>query len=191
MEPRRRDAPDDIAETTEILVRERPELSPDAFDRVRRRVHARAPVRRAPSLAVSLCLAFGVLFATTGSGLALSGLADSGQAVQAQYPDNRWPAHASPSTTARSRSGQRQRDGDVRRTEDQREDTDRSAPPVTLGGSEREMPPPVAPPGEDAARQVEATTELPFTGYEAIPILLLGIALLATGLALRRRSRLA
>ena len=40
-------------------------------------------------------------------------------------------------------------------------------------------------------RQVEATTEsqLPFTGFAAIPVMLGGIALLTGGLVLRRRTR--
>jgi len=49
--------------------------------------------------------------------------------------------------------------------------------------------------GVQPARQVEAGAQgtggeeqLPFTGFAAIPILLGGVALLATGLALRRRS---
>ena len=41
-----------------------------------------------------------------------------------------------------------------------------------------------------APRQLaaEEDDELPFTGYAAIPILLIGLALLATGLVLRRRA---
>jgi hypothetical protein len=49
--------------------------------------------------------------------------------------------------------------------------------------------------GTQPARQVEAGVQatggeeqLPFTGFAAIPILLGGVALLAAGLALRRRS---
>ncbi len=42
-----------------------------------------------------------------------------------------------------------------------------------------------------APRQVSASTaaELPFTGYAAIPMLFFGLALLGTGLVLRRSSR--
>ena len=38
------------------------------------------------------------------------------------------------------------------------------------------------------AQQVEAGDSLPFTGFAAIPVLVIGVALLASGLALRRRS---
>lgn len=42
-----------------------------------------------------------------------------------------------------------------------------------------------------APRQLESTRggSLPFTGYAAIPLLLVGIALLATGFAIRHRTR--
>jgi hypothetical protein len=39
-----------------------------------------------------------------------------------------------------------------------------------------------------AAEQVEAGGELPFTGFAAIPVLVGGVALLGAGLALRRKS---
>src|SRR6188472_993181 len=40
-----------------------------------------------PSLAISACLAVGILLTATGTGLAISGFASSGPAVRAQYPD--------------------------------------------------------------------------------------------------------
>jgi hypothetical protein len=39
------------------------------------------------SLAISTCLAVGILLTATGTGLAISGFATSGPAVRAQYPD--------------------------------------------------------------------------------------------------------
>ncbi|MFL5825482.1 MAG: hypothetical protein ACJ76V_03050 [Thermoleophilaceae bacterium] len=44
--------------------------------------------------------------------------------------------------------------------------------------------------GVQATRQVasESTGSLPFTGYLAIPLLIVGIAMLATGLTVRRRA---
>ena len=43
--------------------------------------------RQVPSLAISACLAVGILLTATGTGLAISGFATSGPAVRAQYPD--------------------------------------------------------------------------------------------------------
>lgn len=39
-----------------------------------------------------------------------------------------------------------------------------------------------------AVQQAKATGSLPFTGYAAVPILLIGVALLGTGFVLRRRT---
>lgn len=49
----------------------------------------RGPVarRHAASVAVSLCLAMGLVLTAAGTGLAISGLASDGPAVRAQYPD--------------------------------------------------------------------------------------------------------
>src|SRR5215210_4630769 len=43
------------------------------------------------------------------------------------------------------------------------------------------------PPEVQVARQVEAGSSLPFTGFAAIPLLVLGMGLVVTGLVLRRR----
>jgi hypothetical protein len=51
---------------------------------------------------------------------------------------------------------------------------------VAVGG-----PPP---PELQVARQVEAGSSLPFTGFAAIPLLVLGMILVVTGLVFRRRA---
>jgi hypothetical protein len=45
------------------------------------------PTSRTSSLAITLCLAAGLLLTLSGTGLAVSGLGSSGPAVLAQYPD--------------------------------------------------------------------------------------------------------
>jgi hypothetical protein len=111
-------------------------------------------------------LVFGGLLSTGGGALAISGFASQqDNAAQSQY-------------------------GGVQGEEDQgdqgtlgEEDSGGGAP----SGSDDN--------GTQPARQVEAGAQgtggeeqLPFTGFAAIPILLGGVALLTTGLVLRRRS---
>jgi hypothetical protein len=111
-------------------------------------------------LAIIAMLVFGMVLSTGGGALAVSGFtSQQGNAAQGQY-------------------GQRDADDDnggVLGEED-------SGAPA--GEEEASQP----------ARQVEAGVQatggeqLPFTGFAAIPILLGGVALLTSGLVLRRRS---
>jgi hypothetical protein len=120
-------------------------------------------------LAIIAMLVFGGLLSTSGGALAVSGFtSQQGNAAQGQY-------------------------GGVQGEEDQgdqgvlgEEESGGGTSPTTTensGGG------PTQP-----ARQVEAGAqatggnELPFTGFAAIPILLGGVALLTTGLVLRRRT---
>jgi hypothetical protein len=48
--------------------------------------------------------------------------------------------------------------------------------------------PPKDPKDPKATIQAKATGSLPFTGYAAVPILLIGVVLLGTGFVLRRRT---
>jgi hypothetical protein len=119
-----------------------------------------------------------MVLSTGGAGLAVSGFASqTGNAAQTQYGTVTATATAE-STTQGGRN-------DVLGEEN-------SGGPAS-GGSENN-----GTAGEEAAsqpaRQVEAgaqgsgTEQLPFTGFAAIPVLLGGVALLTTGLVLRRRT---
>ena len=118
-------------------------------------------------LAIIAMLVFGGLLSTGGGALAISGFASQqGNAAQGQY-------------------------GGVQGEEDEGdqgvlgEDDDSGGGTAPAGGDN----------GTQPARQVEAGAQgtggeeqLPFTGFAAIPILLGGVALLASGLVLRNRS---
>lgn len=143
---------------------ERPQLSALELDSVRQRVHLRA-ARAAKEggglmksrFAVLLMLAAGLLFSTTGAGLAVTGLAGNDQASVAQYGEGV--------------QGQERNQ--------------------VLGETEVT---PVAPEQVQPARQTQFSSgqaggQLPFTGFAAIPVLVLGIALLGGGFALRRTGR--
>jgi hypothetical protein len=114
-------------------------------------------------LVILSMLVLGMLLSTTGAGLAVSGV--TGNAAQSQYPDE---------------------SGQVLGDEDQSQGGQ-----DVLPEQDQVNQAPAAPPVQPA-RQVESgagnASQLPFTGFAAIPILLGGIALLTVGLVLRRKT---
>ncbi|HET8952954.1 MAG TPA: hypothetical protein VFN44_20695 [Solirubrobacteraceae bacterium] len=174
------DSQDDLQPVVDALRANRPELSALELDAAKQRVYARVarqPGRRARSadlmksrIAILATLVVGMLFSTAGASLAISGFASSNdKASVAQYgPED---------TGGGGVLGEDEGGGPT---------TQENNPGGT--GEENNGG------GVQPARQVEAGSQgseeqLPFTGFAAIPILLGGVALLTTGLVLRRRSR--
>jgi hypothetical protein len=146
----------------------RPRVSELELDQIKQRVRRQAgePSRRNQSmksrLAILAMVAFGMLFSTAGAGLAVSGItSNSDNASIAQY--------GTPTPTATEEGG-------VLPAE-----ATNNAPTGGVSPAEATQP----------TRQVAATatSQLPFTGFAAIPVMLGGIALLTGGLLLRRRTR--
>jgi hypothetical protein len=156
-----------------LLRDERPQISELELDRIKQRVRRRARTPRKGQfmrsrLAILLTLVMGLMLSTTGAGLALQGQGPSNDAAMSQYNS-----------------------GGVGGEEDENPDR----PDRGVLGEEDDNPPSEngggTAPEEQETRQVEAGSdggELPFTGFAAIPILLVGIALLGTGLVLRRQQ---
>lgn len=116
-------------------------------------------------------LVLGMLLSTAGAGLAVSGLAgnDAGVAVYGGSNNN------------------------VLGEQDQGTDNQAVLPEEDTGTSPSTGSAPSGDSGSGVqpSRQVEAGatgTQLPFTGFAAIPILLIGIAMLSAGLVLRRQK---
>jgi hypothetical protein len=163
----------DLQPVIDMLHAHRPEATALELDAVKQQVRARVanPARRRTRgnklmksrLVILTMLVLGMLLSTTGAGLAVSGLSGNNASV-AQY--------ATPTPTG---------GGGVLGDQD----TGSGTAPENGGGTA---------PNEattQPARQVEAganNSQLPFTGFAAIPVLLGGIALLSVGLVLRRRT---
>ncbi len=120
-------------------------------------------------LTIVAMVAFGMLFSTAGAGLAVSGISSNNNASVAQY--------GTPTPTPVSTTVAAEEEGGVLPAEETN-----NAPSGGVSPAEETTQP---------TRQVAATTEsqLPFTGFAAIPVMLGGIALLTGGLVLRRRTR--
>jgi hypothetical protein len=170
----------ELGSVIDRLQAERPTASDLELGLIRQRVESRvAPSARRSRrtefmrsrLAIIAMLVFGMVLSTGGGALAVSGFtSQQGNAAQGQY----------------QQGVDDEDDGD---TGVLGEDEDSRGP----AGDDDEG----APAGDEAvqpARQVEAGAqatggeELPFTGFAAIPILLGGVALLASGLVLRKRA---
>jgi hypothetical protein len=162
---------DDLQPVVDLLRARRPEASALELDTVKRRVRARAATgRRARSatfmksrLAIIGMLVVGMLASTTGVGLAIDGLGGKDASV-AQYGDN---------------NGGKPNGGVLGENENN------GGGKKNNGGGNTSTSP------LQPTRQVEAGAsggQLPFTGYLAIPVLVGGVALLGTGLVLRRRA---
>ena len=114
-------------------------------------------------VAVVMVLALGIFMSGTGATLAVSGMSTSGSASSAQYP-NEAPKHHEKSQTLGVQSS---------------------------GGSDETPPAEVETQVVQPAAQVATSggSSLPFTGFVAIPVLLIGVALLGGGLMMRHRMR--
>ena len=118
-------------------------------------------------LSIILALALGMMLSTAGAGLAVSGFASGNDdASVAQYG-----------------GGGAQGGG---------EGPQGGVLPDTDEGNGGEAATPDLQPTRQAEAGVQSTggdEQLPFTGFAAIPILIGGVALLSTGLVMRRRTR--
>jgi hypothetical protein len=187
---------DDLQPVMDLLEANRPEASPHELDAVKQRVLTRAGNRSHKrrkqgfmrSRAVILAtLVLGFTFSTAGAGLAISGFANNNVASVAEYPQN-----SPPPTTPQAQTPPTTQVAPG--TSEQANETPAPEAQEVLPGTDEKSE---APNDQvEANRQVAAGVsetspkgQLPFTGFAAIPVLLLGLALLTGGMVLRRSSR--
>ena len=161
----------------------RPKATEMELDKIKQRArrqaadHSRRKQSMKSRLAILAMVAFGMVFSTAGAGLAVSGItSSSGNASVAQY-GTPTPTPTPTVTPAGAPAGTGDEGGVL-----PAEETN-NGPSGGVSPAEDDTTQP--------ARQVEATSasQLPFTGFAAIPVMLGGIALLTGGLVLRRRTR--
>ena len=173
--------PTDVAWVAERLEQERPTASPLELDRIQMRAQAQA-ARQGRSqakgsllksrVAITAVLMLGLFTGGTGTTLALSGSSASneGSAAQVQYPR---PGGGGGNVLGQQQAGRDS--GNVLGQTESSPGTSQSSPGAAQG-----------------SQQVVATqggSTLPFTGLAAIPIIILGLALLGAGALMFRSTR--
>jgi hypothetical protein len=200
-----------------LLKDERPQATELELDEIKQRVRRRAadPSRRSSQsmksrIAILGLLVSGMLFSTAGAGLAIQGggSAQSGtNAAVAQYetptptptptatPTATPVCTATPTPTDNKNGSVSPSDicgeGGVLPAEANNAPTTATKPATNSGSGvlpAEETTTPETQPTRQAAAAAQ-TSQLPFTGFAAIPVLLGGLALLSGGLVLRRRTR--
>jgi len=196
------------------LEAERPRLDAHELDRLSLRCRSRSnrvqttkgePMRS--RIAITAMLVLGLLLSTTGATLAISGSSGSGSAGNAQYP----PPPTTPTTPETTPTPPPPTE--TTPTPPPQTETTPTPPPVQgvqggggggggVLGQNEESPQPASgtsPAQSESApapvvqetRQVATSggSQLPFTGFAVIPIIVAGVALLIAGMFLRLRSR--
>jgi hypothetical protein len=184
-----------------LLKDERPQATDLELDEIKQRVRRRAadPSRRSSQsmksrIAILSLLVSGMLFSTAGAGLAIQGGSGTNAAIS-QYATPTPTPTATPVCTP-APGGDNGKvspsdvcgEGGVLPAEENNAPTTETAPATDTGSGVLPAQESSTQPTRQEAAAAQ-TSQLPFTGFAAIPVLLGGLALLSGGLVLRRRTR--
>lgn len=186
--------PPELADIADQLTRQRAQMTPleidRAWSRVRRTPNRRRPLQAAKGnllrtrLALTTMLLSGLLLTGGGGALALSGDSGSGNAARSQYcPPGSQNGQGGQNTNSENATGRRCGQQGVGGREASGDDGTLGGGSGGGGGGTGDV---------QAARQTEVAADdsgnLPFTGYAAIPIILVGLMLLSMSLLVRRQA---
>jgi hypothetical protein len=188
-----------------LLKDERPQATDLELDEIKQRVRRRAadPSRRSQSmksrLAILGMLVAGMVFSTAGVGLAIQGQSGSNAAIS-QYgtptPTATPVCTPTPTGTTTPTRGEGEvtpsdicGEGGVLPAEEENAPSGGEGGESPSSGGGGTLPAEETTQAERQQAAAAQTSELPFTGFAAIPVLLGGLALLAGGLILRKRTQ--
>ena len=189
--------PAEFQDIEETLRANRPETSPLELDRIKLQAIRQAAQGR-PSfvarqkgafmksrLAMMLVIAAGFMLSTTGAGLAISASSSSGSAAESQYtPAGEHSGHHSENQGVK---GAANKGGN----ECSENGTGSNGGNSGANGSNCNEPAEVevAPAPAEQQAVVSSGSSLPFTGFVAIPLLIIGVLMVVGGAMLRFKSR--
>jgi hypothetical protein len=184
--------PPDLSAVGSLLQEHAARLEPMDLERVRdRAVGRRATPTRVlahPRAAIGGLVAAGLLMTSGGAALGVSGLSTTSNAGVAQYGV---PTIIKPSQGSGGiKPGSKQRLGVLGANISGRNPANSGAGTKGATNGATNGSTGVSPALVQPSRQLASTgNELPFTGYLAIPVMLIGLVCLGSGLALRRKTR--
>ncbi|HEX2071110.1 MAG TPA: hypothetical protein VHF90_05630 [Thermoleophilaceae bacterium] len=200
MDENRNLAPDELSEVADRLRESRSVPTPLELDELKLRARRQA-ARRSTSpggtmlksrLALTALIAVGAMMSGTGATLAVTGSSGSGSAAQHQYTTPTTTTETTPTTTTETTPTTPTETTQTTSTTVERQPTlapQQVAGDQDEGGDDEDSPSDDSEPTEQVEVAGDSDESLPFTGFLAIPLLLGGVAMIATGGILRHRSR--
>ena len=186
--------PAELHDIEETLRANRPETSPLELDRIKLQAIRQASQGRTSflarqkgafmksRLAMMLVIAAGFMLSTTGAGLAISGSSSSGSAAGTQYTPAGVEEHGGHQNEGQGVKGAATHGGN--KCSDNGSNCNE---PAETEPAPAEVE--VAPVPAEQQAVVSSGSSLPFTGFVAIPLLIIGVLMVVGGAMLRFKSR--